>query len=104
MSDRPEGPFVPEHDPVRNVRGIDPNPFIDRDGQAYLYWAAGKIYVAKLAGNMREIESEPQVIRACPTGDSRKAPYMFERNGVYYMTYPHVQDKSEQLEYAMGKA
>jgi hypothetical protein len=27
---------------------------------------------------------------------------MFERRGKYYLTYPHVQDKSERLEYAMS--
>jgi hypothetical protein len=29
---------------------------------------------------------------------------MFERNGIYYLTYPHVQNKTEQLEYAMGNS
>jgi Carbohydrate binding module (family 6)/Glycosyl hydrolases family 43 len=27
---------------------------------------------------------------------------MFERNGVYYLTYPHVENKIERLEYAIG--
>jgi hypothetical protein len=27
---------------------------------------------------------------------------MFVRNGKYYLTYPHVQDSTERLEYAMG--
>ena len=67
VSDRPYGPFVPEREPLRNVRGIDPNPFIDRNGQAYLYWAARNFYVAKLAQNMRDIESEPQVIQGLPS-------------------------------------
>ena len=102
LSDRPEGPFVPQHDPLRKVRGIDPNPFIDSDGQAYLYWAARNFYVAKLAQNMREIESEPQVIQGLPEKGLKEGPYMFRRNGKYYLTYPHVQDKSERLEYAMG--
>ena len=25
---------------------------------------------------------------------------MFERKGIYYLTYPHVQNKIERLEYA----
>jgi hypothetical protein len=29
---------------------------------------------------------------------------MFERNGIYYLTYPHVEEKSERLEYAMGNS
>ena len=27
---------------------------------------------------------------------------MFERNGIYYLTYPHVEDTTERLEYAIG--
>jgi len=27
---------------------------------------------------------------------------MFERNGIYYLTYPHVQNKTERLEYAIS--
>jgi hypothetical protein len=27
---------------------------------------------------------------------------MFERNGIYYLTYPHVENKIERLEYAIG--
>ena len=48
VSDKPYGPFTPQPEPIKNVRGIDPNVFIDKDGQAYLYWAARNIYVAKL--------------------------------------------------------
>ena len=102
VSDRPYGPFVPDREPLRNVRGIDPNPFIDRNGQAYLYWAARNFYVVKLAQNMREIESEPQVIQGLPEKGLKEGPYMFERNGKYYLTYPHVQEKTERLEYAIG--
>jgi hypothetical protein len=31
-----------------------------------------------------------------------EGPFVFERNGIYYMTYPHVQDKIERLEYAIS--
>jgi beta-xylosidase len=36
VSDNPYGPFTAQPEPIKGVRGIDPNPFIDRDGQAYL--------------------------------------------------------------------
>jgi len=32
----------------------------------------------------------------------KEGPFLFERNGIYYMTYPHVQNKTERLEYAIG--
>ncbi len=31
-----------------------------------------------------------------------EGPFLFERKGIYYMTYPHVQNKIERLEYAIG--
>src|SRR6185295_7674850 len=29
-----------------------------------------------------------------------EGPFVFERNGIYYLTYPHVENKTERLEYA----
>ncbi len=102
VSDRPYGPFTPQPEPVKGVHGIDPNPFIDKDGQAYLFWAAKNFYVAKLKDNMLELETDPQVIRDLPEKGLKEGPYLFERNNVYYLTYPHVQDTTERLEYAIG--
>ncbi|ANI88787.1 alpha-N-arabinofuranosidase [Arachidicoccus ginsenosidimutans] len=102
VSDKPSGNFVPQPQPIKNVHGIDPNVFIDRDGQAYLYWAEGNIYAAKLKDNMLELASEPVVLKALPDKGLKEGPYMFERNGIYYLTYPHVADKTEQLEYAVS--
>jgi beta-xylosidase len=104
IADNPYGPFIPEEKPIKNVRGIDPNVFIDKDGQAYLYWAMRNIYVAKLKDNMTELASEPQAIADLPEQGLKEGPYLFERNGFYYLTYPHVQNKTECLEYAMGKS
>ena len=102
LSDKPYGPFTPEPEPIKGLHGIDPNPFIDKDGQAYIYWAARNIYVAKLKENMLELASEPQVIQGLPEKGLKEGPYLFERKGIYYLTYPHVQDTTECLEYAMG--
>lgn len=102
ISDSPYGPFVPESKPIVGVHGIDPCPFVDKDGQAYLYWAARNIYVAKLKDNMTELASEPMIIPNLPEKGLKEGPFTFERNGKYYLTYPHVQNKTECLEYAMG--
>ena len=104
VADKPYGPFVPQAAPVEGVHGIDPNVFVDRDGQAYLYWAEGNIYVAKLKDNMLELASAPEIIANLPAKGLKEGPYLFERNGIYYLTYPHVADKTEQLEYAVGKS
>ncbi|HVZ26039.1 MAG TPA: family 43 glycosylhydrolase, partial [Sediminibacterium sp.] len=82
--------------------GIDPNVFIDRNGQAYLYWAEGNIYVAKLKENMLELASDPMVIPNLPEKGLKEGPFLFERNGMYYLTYPHVANKTERLEYAIA--
>ncbi len=100
IADRPEGPFVPQPEPMKNVHGIDPNVFIDRDGQAYLYWAQGNIYAARLKDNMVELASAPVILQELPAKGLKEGPFLFERNGIYYLTYPHVQNKTECLEYA----
>jgi hypothetical protein len=100
VGDKPSGPFVTEPTPIKGVHGIDPNVLIDKDGQAYLYYSQGNIYVAKLKENMVELASEPKVIDNLPTQGLKEGPYVFERNGTYYLTYPHVANKTEQLEYA----
>lgn len=102
VSDNPAGPFIPESKPIAGVRGIDPNVFIDHDGQAYLYWSARKFYVAKLKENMLELDSEPMEIANLPEAGLKEGPWIFERKGLYYLTYPHVQNKTERLEYAIG--
>ena len=104
IADTPYGPFVPQATPIKGVRGIDPNVFIDKDGQAYLYWAQGNIYVAKLKGNMTELASEPKVIDNLPAKGLKEGPYLFERKGIYYLTFPHVANKIERLEYVMGNS
>jgi Glycosyl hydrolases family 43/Carbohydrate binding module (family 6) len=102
ISDKPTGPFIPQDEPISGVHGIDPNVFIDKDGQAYLYWAEGNLYAAKLKENMLELASEPKVLDSLPVKGLKEGPFVFERNGLYYLTYPHVQNKTERLEYAIG--
>jgi hypothetical protein len=104
VADKPSGPFVPQSIPIEGVHGIDPNVFIDKDGQAYLYYAQGNLYVAKLKENMLELDSEPTIIQNLPDKGLKEGPYLFERKGIYYLTYPHVAGKTEQLEYATAKS
>jgi hypothetical protein len=101
-SDKPYGPFKPEPYPIPGVTGIDPNPFIDKDGQAYLYWAGmQQISMAKLKDNMKELTSAPEKVKSLPEG-FKEGPYLFEHGGNYYFTFPHVINKTESLAYAVG--
>ena len=102
IADKPEGPYVPHPEPITNVRGIDPCVFIDKDGQAYIYYSLNRIFAARLKDNMTELASEPVVLGDLPTKGLVEGPFFFERNGIYYLTYPHVENKIERLEYAIG--
>jgi hypothetical protein len=102
IADKPYGPFKPEEKPLPGAGGIDPGILIAKDGSAYIFWARGRISVAKLKDNMVELDSPPQVITNLPSVGMIEGPFPFERNGIYYLTYPHVQNKIERLEYAMS--
>jgi len=102
IADKPSGPFIPQAEPIKNVHGIDPNVFIDKDGQAYLYWALGNVYGAKLKANMLELDGEVKTLGVLPDKGLKEGPYLFERNGIYYLTFPHVENKTERLEYAIA--
>jgi hypothetical protein len=58
VADNPEGPFIPQPEPIKNVNGIDPCTLIDKDGQAYIYYSQGRIFGAKLNENMVELASD----------------------------------------------
>jgi hypothetical protein len=101
IADKPYGPFKPLAAPIEGVRGIDPGVLIDQDGSAYLYWSAtDKLFAAKLKPNMVEIDGEPRTFDNLPKKGLQEGPFVFERNGTYYLTYPHVANKIERLEYA----
>jgi len=99
-ADKPYGPFKPMATAIDGVKGIDPSVLIDKDGSAYLYYSLDKIFAARLKPNMVEIEGEPQVFDNLPKKGLQEGPFVFERNGLYYLTYPHVANKTERLEYA----
>ena len=117
IADRPEGPYIPEPEPIKGVGGIDPCVLLASDGNAYLFWGNGRC--AKLKPNMKELADdnpkstmkfgnrEMEVIGVnCLEGlPNRQAegPFAFEANGWYYLTYPYVRENTEVLGYAMSK-
>ncbi len=100
IADKPYGPFKPLAEPIKGVHGIDPCVFVDKNGQAYIYYAQGNIYAAKLKDNMTELASDPVILGELPAQGLKEGPFVFERKGIYYLTYPHVANKIERLEYA----
>jgi hypothetical protein len=101
VGDKPAGPFKPEANYMAGVVGIDPDVFIDKDGSAYMTWSRNDALVmAKLKPDMLEIEGEIKALDNLPKKGLQEGPFMLERKGTYYLTYPHVANKIERLEYA----
>jgi len=102
IADKPEGPYTVQDKPVIGTGGIDPCVLIDKDGQAYIFTARGRISVAKLKDNMVEVDGQAQTITNLPPKGLIEGPFAFQFQGKYYLTYPHVENKIERLEYAMS--
>ena len=117
VADRPEGPFIPEPEPIKGINGIDPCVLLASDGNAYIFWGNGRC--AKLKDNMKELaddtpkekvkwgerEFEMMGVNCLKDLPNRQAegPFAFEANGWYYLTYPYVRENTEVLGYAMSK-
>ena len=117
IADSPTGPFIPEPEPIKGINGIDPCVLQASDGNAYIFWGAGRC--AKLKPNMKELaddtpkekvkwgdrEFEMYGVNCLKGLPSRQAegPFAFEYNGNYYLTYPYVRENTEVLGYAMSK-
>lgn len=102
VADSPTGPFKLEPNYMKGAAGIDPNVFIDDDGQAYLYFGGGeKLFVAQLNKDMKSLKTEAKAIEGLPA-KYKEGPFMFKRNGIYYFTFPHSPAGSEELAYATG--
>ena len=117
ISDNPEGPFIPEPEPIKGINGIDPCVLLASDGNAYIFWGNGRC--AKPKDNMKELaddnpretvkwgnrEMEMVGVHCLKDLPNRQAegPFAFEYNGNYYLTYPYVREKTEVLAYAMSK-
>ena len=117
IADRPEGPYIPEPEPIKGINGIDPCVLQASDGNAYIFWGNGRC--AKLKPNMKELADDnprttvkwgnremEMVGVACLDGlPNRQAegPFAFEYNGNFYLTYPYVRENTEVLAYAMSK-
>ncbi|MED7926274.1 glycoside hydrolase family 43 protein [Nonomuraea sp. LP-02] len=80
------GPLVSDSTPNSSPLNIDPTVFTDDDGQVYMYW--GSYYglrAARLTSNMTSLNGS--VITPSGVTNFWEAPWMFKRNGVYYLAY-----------------
>jgi len=79
-------PLISDSTPNSSALNIDPTVHIASDGQIYMYWGSyWQPRMVKLNQNMTSLASAVTT----PQGltDFWEAPWMFERNGTYYMAY-----------------
>jgi beta-xylosidase len=117
VSDKPLGPWKnakPDNTPLikgnayPGVHNIDPDCFIDEDGQAYLYWGSGLNWVnghcmaVKLKKDMVTFDGDP--VEITPP-HYFEAPHMLKLDGVYYLMYSYGKaiDATYQIRYSTGK-
>ncbi len=90
---------------------IDPNVFIDEDGQAYIYQGGGGTCLGgKLKDNMMEVDGSMQKMEGLE--DFHEATWVFKRNGIYYLSYSDNHDENwndgvkgdNRMRYAVSKS
>lgn len=89
---------------------LDAQSFIDDDGSTYLYWGTWGIYkdhgcgVGKLSDDMKSLV-DTALIPNTQAIDFFEAPYVFKRNGIYYLTYSSgsCHDHTYRVQYATSK-
>jgi len=104
VADSPLGPFV---DPIGKpliggqYDSIDPTVFIDKDGQAYLYWGNPQLHYCKLNKDMISYDQAVGIVKVPLTVESfgqrpsdahrntlyEEGPWFYRRGSLYYMVY-----------------
>ena len=121
VSDYPTGPWknilgadeavlIPDRYVSMSIT-LDAQSFIDDDGSTYLYWGTWGIYpnhgcgVGKLNPDMKSF-ADTTLIPNTQATEFFEAPYVFKRNGIYYLTYSSgsCHDHTYRVQYATSKA
>jgi len=87
------------------IRSIDPNIFIDGDGQAYLYFGNShdKVAVVKLKQDMITRDGPIHVV---DVKNYHEGIWVYKRKGLYYFTYPSYRGDmvANLMEYSVAKS
>lgn len=96
--------FTPLTNYIEGVGGfsmIDPQPFIDTDGRAYLFYGGGgNCAVAPLNPDMCSISAPARAVTNL--NDFHEATWVFKRNNLYYLTYADNASPNNEMEYAIS--
>lgn len=118
VSDSPIGPWTPlgggeglviPDQFVKNVITLDTQLFEDRDGSVWGYWGTWGIFAdsgcgfGKFGADMKSFVRTGKIPNT-QAKDFFEGPFMFERNGVYYLTYSSgsCHDASYRVQYAVS--
>lgn len=112
VAENPEGPFhFAEGDgllPNESVKtesqsiapDIDGEPFIDDNGNGYLFWRLRK--AAQMTPDLEHLSGDTITIKTFREGYS-EGPLMFKRKGIYYYVYTLRGDQNYAYAYMMSK-
>jgi beta-xylosidase len=109
VADNPTGPFkdalgkpliVDSLTHGRPWDDIDPTVWTEADGTTWLFWGNGNCYFAKLKPNMIELDGEIQTVPHLP--NYVEGPWVYKRQGKYYLVYASMKAGSETISYAMA--
>ena len=109
--DRPTGPFADAlGHPLIDAKTapfptypIDPDLFIDDDGQAYLYYGNGHLAAVKLKADMISLDGIPVDITPKDTAQPfREGIFVIKRKGIYYFMWSVDDARSENYRVAYG--
>jgi beta-xylosidase len=82
-------------------QAIDPCPFLDDDGQAYLYYGQGNLYAYKLKPDMIALAGSP--LKMTPSRFN-EGIFVFKRQGLYYFMWSENDARDERYRVAYGTA
>lgn len=105
VADNPLGPFKDAIGKplIANSReDIDPTVFVDKDGQAYLYWGNPNVYYVKLNEDMISYSGEIMKIES-KAKNYQEGPWVYRRGEHYYMAYAST-CCPEGIGYSMSKS
>jgi len=102
----PSGPFV-NGEKIEGISGIDPNVFIDDDGQAYYFWGQFSAKGAKMNADMKTLDmsSLKDGILTEREHGFHEGGFVFKRKGWYYYIYTDVSRRDEacSIGYSMSR-
>ncbi|CAG7652632.1 hypothetical protein PAESOLCIP111_06587 [Paenibacillus solanacearum] len=101
-SDSPLGPFTKQSDNFPQLK-IDSNVFVDDDDKWYMIHAGGKGIIGRTMPDPLTFGPEKQL--NAYLNYWTEGPFIFKRNGIYYMLYTgnHFLSKGYRVDYSIAK-